>query len=191
MTKMLYALLIAGIWITWVVYWYWIGRDTKPTLRRESRLSRATHIVPLALAIMLMAAPAIWLGWLSTEIVARTFTLYWVGVAILVVGLGFSIAARRYLGTNWSGTVTLKHGHELIRSGPYRFVRHPIYTGILLGFVGSAIAIDEIRGVLAVGLVIVAFLVKIRLEERWMIEIFGDAYHRYRAEVRALLPYVL
>ncbi len=109
-----------------------------------------------------------------------------------MAGLAFStVAARRHLGRNWSGTVTLKEDHELIRTGPYRRARHPIYTGMLVGFIGSAISLGEVRGVVAVGLVIVAFLIKIRLEERWMTESFGDAYRRYRTEVKALIPYLL
>jgi protein-S-isoprenylcysteine O-methyltransferase Ste14 len=188
---MLHALLITGIWIAWVAYWFWAARRTKPTVRKESGLSRAANVVPLTLAVVLMALPNLWHGWPSAVIVPRSLALYWAGVAVLITGLGFSVAARRFLGANWSGTVTLKQGHELIRNGPYRFVRHPIYTGILLGFIGSAISLDEIRGVVAVGLVIVAFLIKIRLEERWMIETFGDAYRHYRTEVRALIPFVI
>ncbi|MDB5396866.1 MAG: hypothetical protein JWM91_4372 [Rhodospirillales bacterium] len=110
---------------------------------------------------------------------------------MLVAGLGFSIRARRYLGRNWSGTITLKEDHELIRTGPCGWVRHPIYTGLLLAFVGSAAALGQWRGLAAVGLAIVAFLLKIRLEERWMIEAFGDTYRLYRSEVRALIPFVL
>ena len=95
------------------------------------------------------------------------------------------------LGRNWSGVVTVKQDHELIRSGPYRYVRHPIYTGLLIAFAGSAIARGEWRGILALAIVFAALWRKLRLEERWMIETFGDAYLRYRAEVRALIPFVL
>ena len=96
--------------------------------------------------------------------------------------------ARRWLGRNWSGTVTVKHDHELVTGGPYGIVRHPIYTGLLGGFIGSAIALGEWRGLVAVVLVLIAFMRKIRLEERWMQERFGDAYRRYRQRVPALVP---
>jgi protein-S-isoprenylcysteine O-methyltransferase Ste14 len=188
---MFYGLLIPLLWVVWLIYWYWAGRGTKPTVRRESPASRATHIVPLSLAIGLFALYGVWPGWLTTPLVPHSFALYWAGIAILAAGLGFSIAARRYLGANWSGTVTVKQNHELIRTGPYAIVRHPIYTGMLVGFIGSAISLDEVRGLVAVALVVVAFLLKIRLEERWMTETFGDAYCRYRQEVKALIPYVL
>ncbi|HTJ63469.1 MAG TPA: isoprenylcysteine carboxylmethyltransferase family protein [Alphaproteobacteria bacterium] len=188
---MLDGLLIPLLWLAWLIYWYWPGRAAKPVMRRESSVSGAAHIVPLSLAIALFAFYGIWPGWLTAPLVPRSLAEYWAGIAILVAGLGFSIAARRYLGANWSGTVTVKQNHELIRTGPYAIVRHPIYTGMLVGFIGSAISLDEVRGLVAIALVVVAFLLKIRLEERWMTEIFGDAYRRYRAEVKALIPFVV
>ena len=103
----------------------------------------------------------------------------------------FAIWARNVLGRNWSGIVTLKQDHELIRTGPYRYVRHPIYTGLLIAFAGSAIARGEWRGLLALAIAFVALWRKLKLEEQWMIETFGDAYRRYRDEVRALIPFVL
>jgi protein-S-isoprenylcysteine O-methyltransferase Ste14 len=113
---------------------------------------------------------------------------YFSGVAMLLAGLAFSVWARRWLGRNWSGIVTLKQDHELVRGGPYRFARHPIYTGILVGFAGSALARNEWRGVLAVVIGYAALWRKLKLEERWMIERFGDAYRKFQAEVPALIP---
>jgi len=85
--------------------------------------------------------------------------LFWIGTAVMLVGFLFAIAARRHLGGNWSGIVTLKQDHTLIRSGPYRFVRDPIYTGLLLAIRGSGvIALGEWRGVVALALAIAAFL---------------------------------
>ncbi len=190
---MFYGPLVGAIWAIWIVYWFAAGLDAKPDLRRESEHSRRTHGIPLLIAIALIAYPerGPTPGWFFTTILPRGQGLYWVGIALLVSGLGFSIWARRRLGRNWSGTVTVKQDHELIRTGPYRWVRHPIYTGLLLGFVGSALALDEWRGIAAILLVIVAFLLKIRIEEAWMTETFGDGYRRYRAEVRALIPFIL
>jgi protein-S-isoprenylcysteine O-methyltransferase Ste14 len=108
-----------------------------------------------------------------------------------VLGLLFTVWARIVLGRNWSGIVTVKQDHELVTAGPYRWVRHPIYTGLLIAFAGSAIARGEWRGVLAVVIVLAGLWRKLKLEERWMIETFGDAYLRYRAKVRALIPFVL
>jgi protein-S-isoprenylcysteine O-methyltransferase Ste14 len=190
---MLYGPLIGAIWIVWLIYWYVAALDAKPNLRRESGNSRGAHGIPLAIAVLLIAYPQHYLdqGWFFATILPRSIAAYWIGVALLATGLGFSIWARRRLGRNWSGTVTVKQDHELIRTGPYRWVRHPIYTGILLGFAGSAVALDEWRGIAAIVLVTLAFLLKIRIEERWMTETFGDGYRRYQAEVSALIPFVL
>jgi len=184
----LYANLIPGIWIAWCVYWYIAARDAKASARIESPLSRAAHIVPLGVAAWLIGARTLPGGFLCTTIFPRSEALYFAGVGILASGLAFSISARRWLGRNWSGVVTVKQDHELIRGGPYRYVRHPIYTGILAGFVGSALARDEWRGVLSIAIAYLALWRKLRLEERWMIEQFGDAYRRFREEVPALIP---
>jgi protein-S-isoprenylcysteine O-methyltransferase Ste14 len=94
------------------------------------------------------------------------------------------------LAGNWSGSVTLKQDHELIRTGPYRFVRHPIYTGALIAVLGTAFAIGQLRGLLAFALTFFAFRYKSQIEERLMIENFGDAYRSYRSSVKALIPFI-
>lgn len=189
--RTLYGPLIGLLWIGWFIYWQAAARNVKAVRRRESRLSRAAHVIPLLAAIALFVFPEKPGGWMFARFIPRTLTTRWIGVGLLAAGLSFSVLARRYLGRNWSGTVTLKEDHELIRTGPYGWVRHPIYAGLLLGFFGSAVALGEWRGLAAVALVTVAFMLKIRLEERWMIETFGDAYRRYRSEVRALIPFIL
>ncbi|MEO7325712.1 MAG: isoprenylcysteine carboxylmethyltransferase family protein [Dokdonella sp.] len=184
-----YANLIPALWLVWCVVWLISARGVKRDRREESPASRAAHLLPLAVAALLLWLPTLPGGFLCGRLWPATLTTYFAGVAIVALGLGFSIWARMHLGRNWSGTVTLKESHELIRSGPYALVRHPIYTGLLLGFVGSAVSRDEWRGVLAVAIVFLALWRKLRLEERWMIETFGDVYQRYRKEVPALVPF--
>jgi protein-S-isoprenylcysteine O-methyltransferase Ste14 len=105
--------------------------------------------------------------------------------------LAFTVWARRHLGANWSGTVTVKAGDELITTGPYAFVRHPIYTGLLLGFAGSALAVGERCGVLALVMVTVALRRKLRVEERQMRQLFSETYGTYRGQISALIPFLL
>jgi protein-S-isoprenylcysteine O-methyltransferase Ste14 len=190
--------LVPIVWVTWVVYWTIAAYGTKTTEREESAASRLGHVLPLGLASWLLFARtlpgcrtgtwALFPPFFCDKIVAPGAAIYFTGVGVLIAGLAFAIWARHWLGRNWSGVVTLKEDHELVRGGPYRFVRHPIYTGILLGFVGSAIARDEWRGVLAVAIGYVALWRKLKLEECWMIERFGDAYRRFQEEVPALIP---
>jgi protein-S-isoprenylcysteine O-methyltransferase Ste14 len=181
---------IPVLWLLWWLYWHYAAVGVKPAQRRESLGSRLGHVIPLVIAVLLIGEPRI-PGWLGERLWTQSWLLYWVAVALVAVGLGFAIWARRELGRNWSGTVTLKDQHELIRSGPYRWIRHPIYTGILIAFIGSAMARGQWRGVLAVLIVIAALWRKLRLEERWLSELFGAQYDEYRRHSWALIPWVL
>ena len=186
----IYAWLIPAIWLAWALYWCVAAFAAKPVRRKESIVSRLSHGVPLTLAILLLTSSRFASAILDTRFLPSSALLFWIGTALLLAGLFFAIAARLHLGGNWSGTVTLKQDHTLTRSGPYRFVRHPIYTGILLAIFGNGvIALGEWRGVVALALVTAAFLRKIQIEERFMQEQFGEAYTRYRQEVPALIPY--
>jgi protein-S-isoprenylcysteine O-methyltransferase Ste14 len=115
----------------------------------------------------------------------------WTGLALTVIGCAFAIWARLSLGRNWSGTVTVKEGHQLMRRGPYAVVRHPIYSGGLLALLGTALVVGELRGLLGVALAFLGWGTKLRLEEAFMSEQFGAEYTRYRREVKALIPFVL
>jgi protein-S-isoprenylcysteine O-methyltransferase Ste14 len=112
------------------------------------------------------------------------------GATLTFAGLAFAIWARFVIAGNWSSYVELKRDHELIVAGPYRWVRHPIYTGLLLAFVGSALAVGEWRGVLAVAIVAASFWRKLKLEEAVMRRQFGETYARYAARVPALIPFI-
>ena len=180
--------LIPALWLSWLGYWLVAAHDAKATERAEARGARMVHTLPLAFAAWLLFAPALPGGVLAAQVAPYADALFWTGAALVACGLAFAIHARRFLGRNWSGIVTLKRDHELVRSGPYRWVRHPIYTGLLLALGGTAVALDEWRGLVAVPIAAYAFWRKLRVEESWMIERFGDAYRRFQAEVPMLIP---
>ena len=181
--------LIPGMWIAWCLYWVISARGTKRTVRRESWVSRISHVLPLIIGILLVALPHIPSALFATRILPRTFVTYWVGVTLTFLGLAFAVWARRHIGSNWSGTVTVKENHALVRTGPYAWVRHPIYTGLLLAILGTAVARGELRGVWALAMCTIAFVSKLRIEERWMRQEFGEEYARYSASVPALIPF--
>jgi protein-S-isoprenylcysteine O-methyltransferase Ste14 len=189
--RLFFRLLIPAMWLLWVAYWFAASLSVKPVRRRESAASRAWHFIPLAIGAALLASPRVAGPLLDGRFLARGAASFFIGVALVAAGLLFSAAARVHLGGNWSGTITLKQDHTLTRTGPYRFVRHPIYTGILLAILGSTVALGEWRGLVALALVLFAFLRKIPIEEQFMIEQFGDDYERYRREVPALVPGVM
>lgn len=185
-----YRYAFPAMWLSWVVYWWAASRDVKSTLRRESLPSRLSHIVPLAIAVLLFNLRSVPIAFLGERFVPFAEWPFWLGSLLTAAGLLFTVWARLHLGRNWSGTITVKEEHELITSGPYTLVRHPIYTGLLLAFLGSALAIGDWQGVLAFALAAGALWRKLRVEERWMRQQFGDAYHAYSHRVAALIPFV-
>jgi len=188
-----YNLVFPAMWIAWAIYWWSPSHSLKATARRESLSSRLSYAVPLLLAVILLFSPSLPIPVLGDRFQPVDQWRVWgaIGVVVNLLGLLFTLWARLHLGRNWSGTITLKENHELVTSGPYGLVRHPIYTGLLLGFSGFAIARGEWRCILGVVILALAFWRKLRIEESWMLEQFGDAYRAYRQRVAALIPGVL
>ncbi|HZR06655.1 MAG TPA: isoprenylcysteine carboxylmethyltransferase family protein [Candidatus Udaeobacter sp.] len=183
--------IIRVCWIFFVVVWLLGAISTKRTIYRESRAERARYWILLVIAYFLvlrsktLPAPFNWLA------IPQTASSVWVGAFLCVGGLLFAIWARVILGRNWSGVVTLKEGHELIERGPYRVVRHPIYTGMLAMFAGTAIAIGYLGGFVGLLLLFVSFWVKLKREENLMLKHFPDKYAAYQRRVKRIIPFLL
>jgi protein-S-isoprenylcysteine O-methyltransferase Ste14 len=188
-----YNSLFLGMWLAWALYWSVLARRAKATERRESLVSRLSYLAPLLLAGVLLFSSAPRIPVLDGRFLplAAWHIGVGAGAALNLVGLLFTVWARVYLGRNWSGVVTIKEDHELITGGPYQMVRHPIYTGLLLAFIGLALARGEWRGILGVLVAAGAFWRKLRIEERWMLQRFGDKYQTYSQRVPALIPFVI
>jgi protein-S-isoprenylcysteine O-methyltransferase Ste14 len=186
-----FSLTISALWIAWLIYWYASARNVKATRWRASIGSRALYRVPALLTGVLLIGSPSWLPLvLHGQFLPATVTTAGAGMIAVVVGLGFTIWARRHLGRNWSSDVTVKQDHALVRTGPYRYVRHPIYTGILLALCGTAMAIDQWRAVVAVGFGLLGFFFKLRLEEEQMRATFPE-YDDYQKHTAAIVPFVL
>jgi protein-S-isoprenylcysteine O-methyltransferase Ste14 len=189
--QLIYDYLFLAMWIAWGVYWIVSARDTKRPLRRESTLSRWGHFGPLILCGWLLSNGGRSWPPLTVPFMVRNHTSFWIAAAVTAAGLLFTVWARRHLGRNWSGAVTIKADHELITTGPYRLARHPIYTGLLIAFAGNALVVAEVRGLLAFAIAFAALWRKLKLEERYMREQFGQAYGEYSQKVAAIVPFVL
>jgi protein-S-isoprenylcysteine O-methyltransferase Ste14 len=179
------------VWIVFVVYWQIKAANTKTTQRLEPAASRIFRVLIFLIAIGLLLTTRIPLRWLYFQLWPVGLWPFWLGAAVTIAGLLFAVWAREHLGRNWSRSVTIKQGHELITTGPYSVVRHPIYTGILTGFLGMAIAISQVRGFIVFILFFLAFWIKLRMEEQWMRSQFGETYATYAHRTAALVPYLL
>ncbi len=176
------------LWAVLFAVWI-IGMFTgKPIARRESAGTRIVQLIIVVSAFELLFNGHLDIGFLGWRFLRPNITVSWVGVALTAAGILFAFWARFTLGRNWSGTVTVKEDHELVIRGPYRIVRHPIYTGFTLGMLGTALVTARVRGLVALALIVVAWRLKWGIEERFMLEEFGERYTAYRKRVSALIP---
>jgi protein-S-isoprenylcysteine O-methyltransferase Ste14 len=187
--NLVHAYLLTGMWAVWLAYWGLASLQVKAPARREAARSRLLHLLPLLFAGWLIAARQVPGVWLNRRFLPWEPWEFWTAALVTALGLLFAAWARAVLGRNWSGTVTIKEDHQLLTTGPYAVVRHPLYTGMIVAFAGSAGALGQWRGVLAVLIVWAAWSRKLRLEERWMEERFGAQYAAYRRRVPALMPF--
>lgn len=146
--------------------------------------------MPLVLGAILLVFPRLGGRALSAPFLPRSATTSYLAVALVASGLAFAVWARQHLAGNWSARVTVKEEHQLVRTGPYRWVRHPIYTGMLLALLGTVIAVDTRLGLIAFALIIASFVRKLVIEERFMTATFGTDYERYRRETARLVPFL-
>jgi protein-S-isoprenylcysteine O-methyltransferase Ste14 len=187
---MFYRWFFPLLWLVFIALWITMARGGKAVAERESVSSRLSHYLPLLIAIYLLAAPHVPIAALNERFAPLSLWLVRLGAALTLAGVALAIWARMLLAGNWSSDVTLKRDHELIVNGPYALVRHPIYTGILLALIGTALAVGEWRAALAIALAGVAFWRKLGIEEAVMRRQFGETYTRYAARVPALIPFV-
>lgn len=179
---------IGILWLVFGLYWLVSALNRKATKKRESYFQRFQYTILLVVGFWFLFRPKAHYGWLGTRFVPVDPFWAWLGVAITAAGTGLAIWARWHLGANWSGVVTLKEGHELIRTGPYRMIRHPIYTGILLGLLGTAVTIGEVRGLIALPVAWISFYMKARREESFLTQEFGPAFEEHRRHTGMFLP---
>jgi protein-S-isoprenylcysteine O-methyltransferase Ste14 len=174
------------LWAIFALYWTLSGRNSAPTQSAESSASTFVHQLLLLISLLLVVLP---LPWLKGSIPIDRFRfLAPLGLFIQSASLLFAVWARWHLGRNWSGAVRIAVDHELIRTGPYRFLRHPIYTAMLGMTLGTAIVSGRYQAFLGIAILVLAYLRKTRLEEQALLDNFGAAYEDYRRDTWALVP---
>ncbi|MGB8308577.1 MAG: isoprenylcysteine carboxylmethyltransferase family protein [Methanoregula sp.] len=184
-------LLFFLVWVAFYIYWLvsaWITRS--PVKRKQSRfafLSYGGVWVVIWVILVTVFVPDL----MSDRIIPAGIGFTIAGLIITVAGLAFAIWARVHLGKNWSGMPVIREEHTITRTGPYSFVRHPIYSGLILAFFGTAIGIGYVWVFCCVPLIFVLFVIKFRIEEKFLEEEFGEEYARYKREIKALIPYVI
>ncbi len=176
------------LWAAWIFYWFVSSLNVRRTVRREPTFRRWSTIAIMITAAVLLGYTGLQLGILQHRFVPDNDEIRAVGLLLTMAGLGIAVWARVHLGQFWSARVTLKEGHELIQSGPYSLVRHPIYSGILIAVFGTALFIGEWRALLGVFLIWLGHTQKARREEKLLSEQFGEVFARYRQRTGALLP---
>ena len=191
--------------LCWVIFFAVIlvgAFRTKPTVERGPLSNKVFYTLPIVLAIFLLfkgltaqTAPGTGLSQplypLYVQVLPATTPILVIGVVLAVSGLFIALWARVILGTNWSGAVTFKEKHELIQKGPYAFVRHPLYTGLLMMFLGTVIEAGTLGSLIGFPLFFIGCWIKLKQEESLMTKHFGEEYTRYKIKVKALIPYLL
>ena len=174
-----------ALWLVFVAYWGAAAQHAARPERTESRASRRFHerLLNSGLLVLLLPIPGLRGRFLPAAVIVAV-----AGIAIQVLAGMLAVWARRHLGRNWSGAISVVEGHRLVRSGPYRLLRHPIYTAMLGMSAGTALASGEWHAIVGMALVVAAYWRKIRLEERHLGQLFGEAYDDYRRASWALIP---
>lgn len=175
-------------WLAFLVVWSVGTFVNKRTVRRWEPRALLLHIAVLAVAFHLFFNPWLRRSWLGTRVLPGSHWIDYAGGAMQIAGLAFCIWARLHIGRNWSGMITLKADHTLVRSGPYAIVRHPIYSGLLLAFLGKTLDHGDVAGIAGLVMLVVTWKHKSLAEERLMVQQFGAEYERYRGEVSGLVP---
>jgi protein-S-isoprenylcysteine O-methyltransferase Ste14 len=180
--------LINVAWILLVLYWLAASFNVKQPARAEAPWKRWSHVAFLLVGAFLLFKKDFQWPFLMQRLYPDAAWIAWFGAALVFCGVAFAIWARATLGRNWSGQIQIKSDHQLISAGPYHFVRHPIYTGILGGILGTAVAIGEIRGAIAFVLILVGFANKARKEESFLARQFGPAFEEHAKRTGFFLP---
>ena len=184
-------IIISICWSVFLIVWTLAAIFTKRTVYHETAAQRLRYMILLLIGCYLLLRGHRLFYPLHLRIIPLTDAILAAAAILCVGGLGFCFWARAVLGRNWSGTVTLKENHELIVRGPYRVVRHPIYTGLLAMVIATVIQQGNVAALIGLLLILVSFWIKLSEEEEVMLRQFPDQYSAYRERVKRIIPFIL
>ena len=174
-----------GLWVAFSLYWEIAASGAAAVERRESHASRWVHLtlVTIGQFMVFLSIPGLRARFLPSSMAIGIIALV---VQVMFVALG--VWSRRILGRNWSGAIAATQGQELVRAGPYRALRHPIYTALLGMYACTAIISGEVHALVGLALITISYWRKVRLEEQHLSTHFGSSYAEYRDTTWGALP---
>ena len=172
-------------WIAFSVYWTVESKKVSEAKSSESASSRRLHLILVNAGEYLLFLP---LPGLRQRFVPDTAAWIAAGLAMLAASIALAVWARRHLGRYWSGRIETKVDHELVRTGPYRKLRHPIYTALLGMCAGTALVSGQVHALVGTALVMIAYRRKVPMEEANLRRAFGDRYLDYRRATWGAIP---
>jgi protein-S-isoprenylcysteine O-methyltransferase Ste14 len=181
--------ILGAIWTVFGVYWLLAGTRGKQEQTSESPIYRALRLAILVVVFTLLFAK--WtarVGPLGSSFLIHRPVLGYIGFVLALAGIALAMWARIHLGQFWSDKVVLKVDHQLIRTGPYAHLRHPIYSGVLLGVAATALVLGEWRGVVAFLILLINYWIKARREDRMLADRFRESFAEHAKHAGFLLP---
>lgn len=187
-SKEIFRFVVIVPWGVFVVYWLIGALKTRATWQQESFASRSAVLLIEVVGYVLIFRQSAGIGFLGNRVVPRNLVGPVIGSGFTWMGIGIAIWARYHLAEYWSARVTIKEDHKLIRTGPYARLRHPIYSGLILATIGSAMVIDRWRCIVGVCLVLAGYCFKAKKEESMLTQQFGEAFHEHQKHTGFLFP---
>lgn len=181
----IFAWLVIAFWLVFYSYWAISARTAKRVIHRASRWVGLGSVAVAIVAVLLSRFSGF-----KAPIIPRTTGVLAFGTGMCGLGLGLAIWARKHLGTNWSREPSIQAGHELVTSGPYRLVRHPIYAGILVAILGSALVAGRTVWLIMFAGFSLMIIARVKTEEEFMMNLFPQQYPEYKKRTSALIPFV-
>ena len=175
------------ITVGWVAFWgYWLVSAANI----KTAQTGWNRFIGVRVGMIVLVVILVRFAGFSPRKATENLALAWCGLAVWLLGLALAVWARLYIGRNWGMPMSRKDDPDLVTSGPYHLIRHPIYTGIILGLIGTALAVS-LFGLIVAAVLAAYFVYSALNEERYMTGLFPDAYPEYKRHSKMLIPFVL